>query len=176
MSEGLFVNLRVRLLCESLRAAGVRFGVERGRLRVRGPGTVLTDSVYQQILYYKESLLELVQSEAASSRLPHSVADPEDIPFESEPASPAVLYPAADPDDIARWPDHVPIEAVFHDGVKAQVVSDGPGRYSIRLWSGLGWTRQEGSASPSRDHARRTAEHWYGPPLEGWRPLTEAEK
>jgi hypothetical protein len=63
-----------------------------------------------------------------------------------------------------RW------SAQFTDGVQVEL------RSAVGRW--LMWVVQDGDcqrrkdfASPHLEHAQRTAEHWFGPPMCSWSPL-----
>jgi hypothetical protein len=43
-------------------------------------------------------------------------------------------------------------------------------RWLMWTLSGARWVRRKGFASPHLDHAKRTAEDWYGAPVKGWQP------
>jgi hypothetical protein len=145
-----------RHLLHTLRAAGVRFGIEGGRLRVRGPASVLTEPVYQQILYFRDSLREIIWTEPATSDFPWFPA-------------------AAKREDVSRQCPGIVSEALFRGGVRAQVRPVTASRYSIWFRSGRRWVRHKGSDTPSSDHARRIAEQWFGTPLSGWSSVEPEE-
>jgi hypothetical protein len=142
-----------RDLLDRLRAAGVRFGIEGDRLRVQGPATILTEPVYQQLLYFKGALRELIWTEPATSDL----------------CPAAVMKEDALPERPSRA-----IEATFRSGVRVQVRSETPSRYGIWLRSERRWVRQRG-ASPSPDHARQIAEQWFGMPVNDWQTVEPEE-
>jgi hypothetical protein len=127
-------------LLRKLRDAGVQLEAEDDRLRVEGPAAVLTPTVYQQIVYFKEPMLELLGAESLLSK--------------TSSATEAPAPPVA--------------EAPFAGGVRARVRRDTPSRFYVWIWTGVRWQRRADSVSPSADHARRMAEHWYGPPLAEW--------
>ena len=73
-------------------------------------------------------------------------------------------------------PDDQPGDvAEFADNRRAQIRRSRPGCFQVWLSPSPGkrFTRVKNSACVSLNQARRTAEHWYGPPVDGWRAPTE---
>jgi hypothetical protein len=57
-----------------------------------------------------------------------------------------------------------------------QVRAESPGHFAVWLLAGGRWQRRNGFSTPYAEHARRTAEQWYGPPRAGGPSGTEARQ
>jgi hypothetical protein len=68
------------------------------------------------------------------------------------------------------------IEALFSGGVRVRLCHDQRTRWLMRVSLGGAWARRKDFASPYAEHACRTAEHWYGPPVAHWRAVDESEE
>jgi hypothetical protein len=70
----------------------------------------------------------------------------------------------------------VDMEASFGGGTRVQLRSERGARWSMWIRTGGGsWVRRKDFASPSADHACRTAEEWYGPTINAWHAAEESE-
>lgn len=58
--------------------------------------------------------------------------------------------------------------ARFAGGIGVELRINGSSRWSMWLSNGGRLTGRKDFASPSLDHAKATAEHWYGSPTDGW--------
>jgi hypothetical protein len=132
-------------LLASLRKQGLDLYVHRGELKVKGFSATVPAAIHQKIGYFKEDLIELLLAEESQ-----------------EPAAPDSSVDAA----IA---DAQRTEALFDGNLRVQVRPDGAARWAIWVTRGAAWRRRKDSATPSLDHARRTAECWFGQPIGGWR-------
>jgi hypothetical protein len=148
---------RAAALLETLRRQGVTVRFDDDNVRVKGPSAVLTEAVYQQILFYQDDLLEILWSEP-----PISVTPPND-----DARNQGGAQRRAVPDDSA-------VEAVFPSGARIQVRPQGSGRYVLYFRSGGKWHQHKGLVSPTVDHARRAAEAQFGQPATGWHAPEEA--
>lgn len=81
--------------------------------------------------------------------------------------------------DMASWPKYTALPPAPPDPLKgAKILRAACGETPITLrhiggrwlmWAGTGrGKRRKDFASPFADHARRTAEFWYGAPVDGW--------
>jgi hypothetical protein len=67
--------------------------------------------------------------------------------------------------------------ACFRGNVRVEMRRSGANRWYIWVGVGLGrLIRRTDSATPFLEHARRTAEHWYGEPIDGWKPVTNGKE
>ena len=62
--------------------------------------------------------------------------------------------------------------AIFPDQIQVELCRDGNAKTRWLMWVTQRGrrTRRRDFATPWLDHGRRTAEHWYGKPIDGWRP------
>jgi hypothetical protein len=135
------VIAHARELIRDLRHLGVHPRVRSGELRVEDPTHKLTAAMCQKLTYFKDALIELLLEEQ----------------YEQSAAPTAPGLPDADKR-----------EAAFDGNLRVQVRPAGSDRWMIWFTHGASWRRRSDFATPCLDHARRTAEHWYGPPLDGW--------
>jgi hypothetical protein len=135
--------MRAAALLNDLRRQGVELSVERNGIKVKGSERALTAVARQQIAYFERELIELVWSEPV---LPATNS--------VNPAAPAS--------------DEQCTEATFAGSVTVQIRPYGPNRWSLWFTHGAAWRKRKDFATPYLDHARRTAEHWYGPLLDSW--------
>jgi hypothetical protein len=59
------------------------------------------------------------------------------------------------------------LEAVFRNGIKVRLRFEQNSRWCMWI-SGGKFSRRKDFVTPYLDHAKRTAEHWYGAPIDGW--------
>ncbi len=137
-------------LLNDLRRQGVELSVERNGIKVKGPERALTAAIRQRISYFERDLIELIWSEPAW------------------PVTSSAIQAAPAPDEQCT-------EATFPGGLIVQIRQGGPHRWFLWYTCGAFWRRRKDFATPSLDHGRRTAEFWYGPPLDGWRAPEGAE-
>jgi hypothetical protein len=138
-------------LLAALRQQGVEFSAHRGDIKVKGPERALTAEAYQKIAYFQDHILELLEAEPA------------------EPPAPS-LPPAPPVAAVEKT------EALFADNLHIQLRQDGGGRWMIWFSHGAAWRRRKDFATPFLDHARRTAEHWFGAPVSEWHAPTGGAK
>ena len=86
------------------------------------------------------------------------------IPDEPDVDVTPSLKPAEDQDDATF------ASAQFAHAVRIELRRNGPSRWYMYVSiSGQRAVRRKDFASPSLDHAKRTAVAWYGPPISQWR-------
>jgi hypothetical protein len=146
------VSAPAAALLAALRQQGVELSIRRGDIKVKGPARALTAETYQKLAYFQDELLDLLEAEPA-----------EPLPARELPPAP-----------LAATVDKT--EAFFAGGLRIQVRQDDGGRWMIWFTHGAAWRRRKDFASPWPDHARRTAELWFGPPVDGWNTPTEGAK
>jgi len=65
----------------------------------------------------------------------------------------------------------------FRGGVRVEIRRSGSNRWYI--WAAVGAGRlmkRTDSATPHLEHGRRTAEHWFGKPIDGWKSITNVKE
>jgi hypothetical protein len=58
--------------------------------------------------------------------------------------------------------------ATLQQNVQVELRRDNPSRWSMWITESNLRARRKDFATPFLDHAKRTAEHWYGAPINGW--------
>jgi hypothetical protein len=69
--------------------------------------------------------------------------------------------------DIDCW------KAEFADGVRLELRRQGRARWFMWTLDSARWVRRKDFASPHLDHAKRTAEDWYGEAVRDWEPSSQ---
>lgn len=147
-----------RAVVEAARGQELRLETDGKELRVRGP---LTPALGTMLKYYKDEVIEELQDEESRAGAARRHRQPRFVmsflPGPPEPGPPPVLSSAR-----------------FADGVHCELRRAGT-RWS--MWIALAGRRyyQRPFASPHLGHARRCAEEWYGPTVDGWTDACAAE-
>jgi hypothetical protein len=144
------VIAHARELIRDLRQLDVHQKVRNGELCVEDPAHRLTAGLRQKIEFFKGELVELLWSE------------PDDTP----PAVASLAVESTGDRTVARFPGNIEVE----------LARDGGSRWLMFETRWGKRTRRKGFATPFLDHGRRTAEHWYGPPINGWHATADLRK
>jgi hypothetical protein len=132
----------------TLRQQGAELSIERGDIKVKGPGRAFNAETHQKLAYFRTELIDLLWGDPALG---------EDRTFS----------PAAEQDGT---------DAVFAGGLLVQLRTVSIGRWTLWYSHGAAWRKRKGFATAFLDHGRRTAEQWYGEPIGGWHAPEGASK